>query len=91
MPRERGAPYETEFLTCLGCSVMFIDPELFTAGTAFREEITKAVKPPGGSPEEALQSQALRYRFWHARAKRQPGVWEPTSEDVRRIRERYRR
>lgn len=89
VPRERGAPYETEFLCCLGCSAMFIDPELFTAATVFRDEVDKA-EIPRGAPEKALQSQSLQYRYWLARARRQPGAWDPTSEDVRRLRDRYR-
>lgn len=90
--RERGAPYETDFLCCLGCSAMFIDPELFTAATEFREEVEKASHATVGalSPGAALQSHALRTRFWIARAKTLNGSWEPTSEQVLRLRERYR-
>ena len=97
VPRQRGAPYQTEFFHCLGCSVMFTEPELFTAAPAFQMEQARIAKEdaardhvPGGLAARAsLRSQALRYRFWHAKAKREHG-WEPTSEQVLRVRNRYR-
>jgi hypothetical protein len=87
VPRQHGAPYVTDFLCCLGCSVMFIDPELFTAATAFRVEVEGAAR---GAPEASLQSHALHARFWIARAKTLNGGWEATSEEMLRLRERYR-
>lgn len=76
---------------------MFLEPELLTAAPFFREEQERARKddgygdaPGSGAPMDALRSQALRYRFWHAKAKRERAWWEPTSEEVLRVRERYR-
>jgi hypothetical protein len=46
-------------------------------------ETSNAADGPGtGAPIDALKQQALRYRFWHAKAKRELGWWEPTSEQV---------
>jgi hypothetical protein len=96
VPRAHGAPYETEFFTCLGCSVMFAEPELLTAAQEFRKEHRVAADavedygPNSGAPTDALRSQALRYRYWKAKTKRERGGYEPTSEDIVRMRERYR-
>lgn len=89
VPRQHGEPYATDFLCCLGCSVMFIDPELFTASTVFRVEVEGAARAIG-APEAGLQSHALRTRFWLARAKTLGGGWEPTYEQMLRLHERYR-
>src|SRR5690242_11543750 len=75
VPRPHGAPYQTEFFCCLGCSAMFIDPELFTAATAFREEVAGTERKSDRSPEAAMQAHALRTRFWRARAKTLHGGW----------------
>src|SRR5687768_7575060 len=48
VPKSRGAPYETEFYHCLGCSVMFLEPELFTAARTF----SKAVQPRGAGAQD---------------------------------------
>lgn len=92
VPRERGEPYRTDFLCCLGCSVMFIDPELFTTAPAFREEAEKAghVAAEARSPNASLQAQELHTRFWLARAKTLGGGLEPTSQEMLRLRDRYR-
>jgi hypothetical protein len=96
VPRPQGAPYETEFFHCLGCSLMFTEPALFTEALVFRtQQDAKADAPDecgpnSGAPAAALDQQALRYRFWHAKAKRERGWWEPTSEEVLRVRDRYR-
>lgn len=92
--KERGALYETEFFHCLGCSLMFLEPDLFTASSAFREEQRATVKleagPNSGAPNQALGAQSMRSRFWYARARRLRGGWEPTSDEVARLRDRYR-
>jgi hypothetical protein len=86
--------YETEFFHCLGCKVMFLEPELFTAAPAFLTEQQERSRGPEGdtlgAPQEALRSQALRSRLWIARARRERGGWEPTAEEVLRMRNRYR-
>ena len=75
---------------------MFTEPELFTQALVFREECDEKASagqdssPRRGAPAAALDQQALRYRFWHAKAKRERGWWEPTSEEVSRVRDRYR-
>jgi hypothetical protein len=96
VPRQHGAPYETEFFHCLGCSLMFIEPELFTEAPVFRKlqdekaEAAPSYAPNSGAPATALDQQALRYRFWKAKAKRERGWWEPTNEEISRVRDRYR-
>lgn len=96
VPRERGAPYETEFFHCIGCSLMFTEPELFTEALVFGKESEDKGSAPSdygpnsGAPAAALDQQALRYRFWRAKARRERGGWEPTSDDVLRVRDRYR-
>lgn len=92
VPRERGDPYATDFLCCLGCSVMFIDLELFTTAPTFRTEVERAKSAAASalSADAALQSHALRTRFWMARARTAGGGGKPTSEQMLRLRERYR-
>ena len=34
--------HETEFFHCLGCSLMFTEPELFTEALVFRKQQAKA-------------------------------------------------
>lgn len=69
VPRVGGAPYETEFFHCLGCSVMFLEPELFAVSPAFRDEQRASaageVGPNSGAPSEALAAQTMRSRFWY--------------------------
>lgn len=89
VPRPQGDPYATDFLCCLGCSVMFLDPGLFTAASEFRTEVEGTVRATG-APGASMQGHALRSRFWIARAKTLGGGWEPTPEEMIRLRERYR-
>ena len=63
---------ETEFFHCLGCSLMFLEPELFTAAPDYRKTATQ---PPVGAPapEHArrrgqgalLDSTRPASRWWH--------------------------
>jgi hypothetical protein len=73
---------------------MFLEPELFTAALAFRQEQSEATRaapgePNSGAPADSLRSQSLHYRFWQAKAKREGGGWEPTSDEVSQVRQRY--
>jgi hypothetical protein len=87
VPREPGAPYATQFFHCLGCSVMFVEPELFSVATAFKQD----VRPRGeGMQDQRLYSDNIRVRFWMAKAKRENGGLEPTSEQMLKVRDRYR-
>jgi len=87
VPKERGAPYETEFFHCLGCSLMFLEPELFAAANEYRETSPQHIE---GAPGVALRSDAIRSRFWAARAKRENGGLQANSEAILRVRDRYR-
>jgi hypothetical protein len=79
--RPHGAPYQTNFFHCLGCSLMLTEPELFTSAIEFRKQrdenaaVPQEYGPSSGAPAAALDQQALRYRYWHAKAKRERGWW----------------
>ena len=74
---------------------MFQEPELLTAAPEFRQQLTAVDAPVDGgqgtgAPIDALRSQAIRARFWKAKTRRELGWWEPTTEQVSRVRDRYR-
>ena len=78
--RPDGSLYRTDFFRCAACSMMFMEPEL-----ANRDTID-AFGTDGFTPQMAhdhsLLNQALTYRYWAARLKRQKGGQVPKSEDV---------
>lgn len=91
VPRDVGAPYETEFFHCLGCSAMFLEPELFTAAPEHRKSAPAAW--PIGAAERSMLSQRIRVRFWIAKARRLcggDGGMDPSDEEILRVRRRYR-
>jgi hypothetical protein len=81
--------YDTEFFTCLGCSVMFLEPELLTLAPDFKR--TARADNPQMCHEVAALHQARLYRFWEARATRENGGMTPKLEQILRLRSRYRR
>jgi hypothetical protein len=81
--------YDTEFFVCFGCSVMFLEPELFTAAPDFRR--TALADNPQMAHEVAALHQAREYRFWEARATRENGGMQPKPEQILRLLSRYRR
>jgi hypothetical protein len=85
--KARGAPYETEFFFCLGCSIMFSEPGLFTDALDHRKTATS---PPVGAPARSIHADAVRARFWTARARRLAGGIEPNSDAILRLRDLYR-
>lgn len=87
MPRAPQGPYATDFFHCLGCGVMFVEPALFSAAPTF----TQDVRPRGSDIQGVrLHSDNIRVRFWRARARRENGGLEPTSEQILKVRDRYR-
>lgn len=63
--------YESQFFTCLGCSVMFVEPMLFSDAPNFRALCTRQASEMAhvGSNERL----AMERRFWETRAKRLNG------------------
>jgi hypothetical protein len=71
--------YPSQFFACLGCSVVFIEPELFAQSASVRDLPTAK---SAMAHEASLVRQQLEYRFWEARAKRLSGMTTdpPTAE-----------
>ena len=79
--RRKGKRYETQFFECLGCSVMFREPELFTLSPALREEIERTPKSTMAWAT-SHNYQRLVHRYARVSAKRRNGGTEPTAEQV---------
>lgn len=63
--------YASQFFTCLGCSVLFVEPMLFARAPHVRERyLQRASDMAHVDSNERL---ALERRFWEARAKRLNG------------------
>lgn len=64
--------YPSQFHFCLGCSAVFIEPQLFMSAPHVVD-----LFPPLSNPmshELSLRRQAIERRFWEARAKRLRGM-----------------
>jgi hypothetical protein len=85
--RPDGSPYRTELLHCLGCTMMFLEPALFTAAP----ELRGTFPPTTMLHEQAARHRHLEFRYWEARAKREGGGISPTSEQVNALRSRLDR
>lgn len=79
--RPDGSAYRTEFFFCLGCTMMFREPELFTAAPELRRTFVTS-DAPRMAHEVSLMRQELEHRYVRARLKRCGGGMEPTSEQV---------
>ena len=62
--------YPSQFFTCLGCSVMFIEPMLFARAADVREIYLQQAEMAHVDSNERL---AFERRFWEMRAKRLNG------------------
>ena len=89
MTRNHREEYPTQFRVCLGCSVVFIEPELFAAAATVRSLYPKE---PIMAHEVSLERQSIERRFWQARAKRLNGGLsvELSSSDVEQLMRRGR-
>lgn len=86
--RADGELYQTEFFACWGCTVMFREPELFSAAPSVKD-LPYASRGPMAY-ELSLAHQSFLDRYWTARVKRENGGREPKPEEVSRARSRYR-
>jgi hypothetical protein len=89
MTRGHQEEYPTQFRICLGCSVVFIEPELFAAASTVRSLYSQE---PTMAHEISSERQAIERRFWQARAKRLNGgsKLEPPSSEVAQLMRRGR-
>jgi hypothetical protein len=73
--------YKTEFFFCLGCTAMFLEPELFSVLTPPLE-----TRPGTMAHERGRAAQEGRSRFAHARARREGGGNpQPSKEEIAAI------
>lgn len=82
LSRGRDA-FESQFFTCFGCSMVFVEPQLFAQAAD-----VKALFPPLESGMAHLISNerlAIERRFWEARAKRQKSWGNPTDDEIRQL------
>jgi hypothetical protein len=64
--------YPSQFRVCLGCSTVFIEPQLFAEALRVAE-----LFPPLSTPalhDASLRRLAIERRFWAARARRLSGL-----------------
>ena len=84
----RQEQHATQFRACLGCSVVFIEPQLFADASSVRKIYSSE---PTLAHEFSLQQQSLERRFWEARAKRMSGLTtDPPSATVETLMRRGR-
>lgn len=82
LSRGRDA-FESQFFTCLGCSVAFFEPQLFASAVSVR-----ALYPPLNSDlahEMSNELLSIQRRFWEARATRLKPWGDPTEAEIRQL------
>jgi len=82
--RPDGNPYRTDFFHCLGCGVVFVEPELMTLADEYRQTLPEQL--PEMHHECAAIHQEAFNRYWRARARREYGCSEPTRDQINALR-----
>ena len=77
--RPDGESYKTSFFRCAACTLMFMEPELFTAAPEYQTQAPTGKKMAW---EVSALRQALTYRYWQHRLKRENGGIDVKSERV---------
>lgn len=69
--RAGGKSQRTELHFCLGCTTVFLEPELYTEAPEFKK--TAPTKLPDMHSDQATLQREMAHRYWAARAKRDKG------------------
>lgn len=80
--------YETQFFTCLGCTMIFVEPRLFAEAHRVRELFPALAASM--SHQVSARSLALERRFWEARAKRRNGGIPASEATIKELWQRGR-
>ena len=82
--RPNGSARRTELFFCLGCTIVFLEPELLAATPQFQK--TRSPELPTMEGDKAVLRHELSSRYWAARAKREHGGVPASIESVNLLR-----
>jgi len=82
--RKGGKSQRTELHFCMGCTTVFLEPDLFSAAPELKS--AAPVKLPDMQGDIGTLQREIATRYWSARATRERGGVPARKEDVVRLR-----